>query len=236
MKSEQMSDMSSSSDLLVDRQGWNDYWSGKKKSGGIVYDIIAEFYRKVLIRPLLNRFIRQTFAKGASVLHAGCGSGQVDRDIRNDIAITALDISQNALEIYRRENGDRCRLLHGSIFSIPLPDSSMDGVYNLGVMEHFSEEDIGQILAEFKRVLRPHGQMVIFWPPEFGVSVLFFKALKFGLKVLTRRDFKFHPDEICRVRSREHVTRIFEAAGCRVKEYYFGPRDLFTYSVIVAET
>src|SRR6476660_1672349 len=86
-------------DPLIDNQGWNEYWGVKKKSGGVVYDVIAEFYRKFLIRPSLNHFIKKYFKPGSTILHAGCGSGQVDADIRHHISITGLDISPNALQI-----------------------------------------------------------------------------------------------------------------------------------------
>jgi SAM-dependent methyltransferase len=222
-------------DLLVDKQGWNEYWGKKKKSGGLLYDLIAEFYRKFIIRPSLNRFIRKYFSQNAQVIHAGCGSGQVDKDIRHYVSITGLDLSPEALEIYVRENGIHCKTLHGSIFQMPVAEQSVDGIYNLGVMEHFTEAENATILAEFKRVLKPKGKLVIFWPPEFGMSVLFFKGLKVVLKVLTGKEFKFHPDEVCRVQSKAHAVGIFEKAGLRVLEYSFGVRDLFTYSIIVAE-
>ncbi len=221
--------------VLEDKQGWNEYWGKKKNSGGVVYDVIAEFYRKFLIRPSLNSFIKKHFPKGANILHAGCGSGQVDADIRHHASITGLDISPAALEIYNRENKGFCKTLHGSIFQIPVADATYDGIYNLGVMEHFTEEEIGRILAEFKRVLKPGGKLVIFWPPEFGLSVLFFKVLKTSLKLLTGKEFKFHPDEICRIHSKAHAYEIFGKAKLEVLDYAFGPKDVFTYSVIVAQ-
>lgn len=222
---------------LGDEQGWDAYWDGQKtQAGGLLYDAIASFYRKWIIRPSLNRFVRRYFAPGAQVLHAGCGSGQVDADIRHHVAITGLDVSVNALRLYRKVNRGHCRALHGSIFSIPLPDGGVDGVYNLGVMEHFTEEEIRRILREFHRVLKDGGRAVVFWPPEFGLSVMFFKGLGFVLRtVFGKKDVKFHPDEITRVRSRRHVTDLFESEGFRVLEYSFGPRDLFTYAVVAAE-
>ena len=220
---------------LQDPQGWNTYWDKKKSKRGLFYDIVAEFYRRVIIRPSLNHFIKGNFAKGDPVLHAGCGSGQVDADIREYISITALDISPVALEIYKRENGPESTTLWASIFQIPLPDASMTGVYNLGVLEHFTEEEIQRILQEFHRVLRPGGRCLAFWPPEFGLSVLFLKTLTIILKPLAGNDYKFHPDEICRIRSRQHALDIFQKAGFKVRQYSFGPRDAFTYAVIVAE-
>ncbi len=64
-----------------DTQGWNAYWDKKNSWQGLFYDRVAEFYRRVIIRPSLNRFIKGNFSKGDPVLHAGCGSGQVDADI-----------------------------------------------------------------------------------------------------------------------------------------------------------
>jgi dolichol-phosphate mannosyltransferase len=222
---------------LRDDQGWDDYWDGQKTgTGGLLYDAVATFYRKWIIRPALNRFVRLYFAPGARVLHAGCGGGQVDADIRHHVSITGLDISVNALRLYKKVNRGHGQTLHGSIFEIPLPDGTMDGVYNLGVMEHFTEDEIHRILDEFRRVLRPDGRVLVFWPPEFGLSVLFFKGLVWVFRnVLRKKDVKFHPGEITRVRSRRHVTGLFESAGFRVLRYSFGPRDLFTYAVVAAQ-
>ena len=214
---------------------WDHYWREEKHTGGRVYGWIAEFYRRFIIRPSLNRFIRKTFSEGSEILHAGCGSGQVDRDLHRHVEITALDLSPLALKIYARENDHRARTIEGNLFNLPFEPETFDGIYNLGVMEHFSEADIITILSEFRRVLRKNGKIVLFWPPEFGLSVIFFKTLKLVIRVLTGKVVKFHPDEICRIRSRAHAQTILETAGFEMKEFAFGIRDAFTYAVIVAE-
>jgi len=48
------------------------------------------------------------------------------------------------------------------IRNLPFEDNFFDGVYNLGVMEHYSEKEIEEILAEMKRVLKDEGKMIIF--------------------------------------------------------------------------
>ena len=220
--------------LLEDKQGWNEYWQ-KKNNGGILYALIAEFYRKVIIRPTLNHFIRKYLKLGSELLHAGCGSGQVDVDIAPEYKITGLDISKKALEIYKESNKYVVSTLHASIFQTGLPEKSIDGIYNLGVMEHFTLEEIQTCLTEFKRILRPDGRLVIFWPPEFGLSVLFFKVLRGTIKTLTGKDVKFHPDEISRIYSKKNALEIFAKGGFKVIEYSFGPRDVWTYSIVVAQ-
>lgn len=221
---------------LQDGQGWEHYWTPRKAAlGGVLYDAIAVVYRRWVIRPTLTRFARKHFPPGATVLHAGCGSGQVDTELHDRLSIVALDISVNALRLYKQINPSVPRVLHGSIFRIPLADESVDGVYNLGVMEHFTEDEIDQILRELSRVVRPGGRIVLFWPPEHGLSVLFFKGLGRLFAALGQPGKKFHPDEITRLRSRRHGIDIVKGAGLAPVEYAFGPRDAFTYSVLVAE-
>jgi SAM-dependent methyltransferase len=218
------------------KQVWDLYWSSKKTKGAKLYDVIAEIYRKFLIRPCLNYFTQKHFAPKSKLMHAGCGSGQVDRDIYPLFDITGFDISPNALEIYARENASNAKTLLGSIFEIPVAESSFDGIYNLGVMEHFDAADIHKILVEFRRVLKPGGKIVLLWPPEFGLSVMFFKFLTFVFThILRKPDVKFHPDEICRAQSRCHGEAFLMEAGFTPVEYYFGPRDFFTYSVFVGQ-
>jgi len=125
--------------------------------------------------------------------------------------------------------------MHGSIFEIPAADHSFDGIYNLGVMEHFTEPEIQKILTEFKRVVKPGGKIVLFWPPDFGFSVNLFKAIKFvAEKFFGKRDIKFHPDEVSRIQSKSHAERLISEGGFEIERYAFGPRDMFTQVMIVA--
>lgn len=216
-----------------DPQNWDTYWSVTKSGWHFAYDAVAALYRKYLIGPSLKHMITKTFKRGERVLHAGCGGGEVDLGLRDYVDIVPLDISVNALNWYRRVHGD-CQVLHGSIFHIPLPDKSLDGVYNLGVMEHFTDEEIVSIFKEFRRVAKDDGKIVLFWPPEFGLSVRFIKALTSVLSLTGKKGVQFHPAEITRVRSRQHVQDLLSRGGFQLDEYYFGARDFFTQVMLVA--
>lgn len=219
------------------KEDWEVYWDEQKESkGGSLYDLIASFYRVFIIRRILNFFVKKHFKPGSRILHAGCGSGQVDADIREIVKITGLDISPKALKINEKVNEGKCDLILGDIFAMPFQDKTMDGIYNLGVMEHFTESDIDRILQEFRRVLNDNGRIVLFWPPEFGLSVTFLKGVKFFLStVLRKKNVKIHPDEITRIQSKKHAMRMLNKGGFEVIDYYFGPKDLFTYAVVVAQ-
>ncbi len=214
---------------------WDIYWAAKDRSSNAAYDFLAGIYRRLIVKNILNQFIKKYFRKGEQVLHAGCGSGQVDADIRELIDITALDISNHALKIYKDVNGTQSKAVQGSIFALPFGDSSFDGVYNLGVLEHFTQEEIQQILTECKRVIRPGGKIVVLWPPVFGFTVFVLDTAHFIFNRIFRMNVKLHPDEITRVRSRKHAVETFENAGFQIIEYYFGIKDIFTQAVIVAK-
>lgn len=216
-----------------DEIAWDEYWNTKEIKSKRLYDFVAEFYRKFIIRPILNDFLFREFKAGSMVLHAGCGGGQVDVDVVRHVRVTALDISAYALSHYRRTHGARCTVLKGSIFEIPSVPGAFDGIYNLGVMEHFTEEDISKILAEFYRVLKPGGKIVLFWPPEYGLSVVFLKGVHFALNRLMKKNITLHPDEISRLRSKKHAREIVSRNGFTLTQYYFGTKDFFTYAVVV---
>jgi dolichol-phosphate mannosyltransferase len=216
---------------------WDRYWESARERRGLLFSLFgaaAGFYRAVVFRRALNRFLLETFPKGAELLHAGCGSGAVDRDAVGSMKITALDLSRPALALYERENGGRARTLQGDIRKLPLPDAAVDGVYNLGVMEHFTESEIVEILREFRRVLRPGGKIVLFWPPFFGPTVLLLAAVHFVLNRVLRRGIKLHPDEISRAGLPWSMRRLLAKGGFSLERYSFGPRDLFTHVVVVA--
>ena len=222
--------------LAVDPQGWDEYWNNHEHGGRILYDCCRLLSQGHHQTERLNYFVHEYFDAGSQILHAGCGSGQVDTDISPYVSITGLDISVNALKLFKKnlEHLEFGCTAVSSIFRFP-PLRSTESCH-LGVMEHFTETEIGTILREFFRVLKPGGRMVIFWPPEFGANVSVLKGVKWGLEnVLGKKGVKIHPDEITRVQSKGHVVGLFEAAGFSVKTYYFGPKDLFTYSVIVVE-
>lgn len=216
-------------------QDWDAYWAGKDKPGNVVYDLLAGIYRRLVVKNILNHFVKKYFPAGARALHAGCGSSQVDVDIAGYMDITALDISANALRLCTAAHGGKVKTVQGNIFSLPFPDNTFDGLYNLGVLEHFTQDEILKILTESRRVLKPGGKILILWPPTFGFTVFVLDSAHFIMNRVFRMHIKLHPDEITRVRSRGHAVETVEGAGFKMVEYYFGPRDLFTQAVIVAE-
>ena len=224
-----------SSDPEAMRASWDKYWddSGKPASKSI-YDIIATFYRNYLIKPALNRFIRITFAPHAELLHAGCGGGEVDTDVVRYARVTAIDISPIAISKYRASHGVHAESMVMDIFRVSHLGRQFDGLYNLGVMEHFEEDQIRRILAEFNSALKPGGRLVLFWPPVYGLSVIALKVIHFVLNRILRRNVQLHPPEPSKVRSRKQVESLLDETNFKLESFSFGIRDAFTYAVIIA--
>jgi SAM-dependent methyltransferase len=219
---------------LVDPQGWNAYWDKHDRPTSAAYSAIAEIYRVSVIKPQLEKAIFQNFPDGSFLLHAGCGSGQVDMALHGRMKITAVDISPSALRVYQRNNPAAYSVKHGDILDLHIPDNSFDGVYNLGVLEHFTVEEIQKILAQFHRVLRPSGKLVIFWPHARATSVAVLKAAHWLLNDVAKVPTAFHPPEISLLASRKWVEPLLEGGGFKVVDYSFGARDFFVQAIVVA--
>jgi len=214
---------------------WDKYWTKKQTASQKIYRLIASFYRQFIIKRALNHFLAKEFKKGADLLHAGSGSGQVDENTAKKFDITALDISAEALKLYKKYNGESSKILKASIFDIPVKNSSFDGIYNLGVHEHFMASENAKILKEFYRILKEDGKIVLFWPPKFGISVMFLNSLHFILNDLLRRKIRLHPDEVSLITSKKHVEALLKENGFKLTGFYFGIKDLFTYCVVIAK-
>lgn len=217
-------------------KSWDEYWKDSPPNSGL-YAAIARFYRTRIISPAVRHYFRRYFsdAPGHVYLHAGCGSGESDSLIGYEAAnFVLMDISIEALRIAKETT--RFRKVHfvcGDIFAPPFRDSSIDGIWNLGVMEHFHEPDIARIFAGMGRIMKPGARCVIFWPPVYGLSVIALNSFLFLANRILRRGLQLYPDEISLFRSLSRVRGLARGSGITVERIHFGIRDLFTYAVLV---
>jgi len=218
---------------------WNLYWTKTiEVSRQGLYQVIAKFYRDQIISRSAARILSKHFEDSSrrNYLHAGCGSGGSDQRISFRRArFHFLDLSPVVLQLHRRQPmGLRRSYLCGDILRLPYADGSMDGIFNFGVMEHFTREEIFVILSEFKRVLKPQGRMVLFWPPDFGLSVLALGAFLKVVNTFRKEPTKLFPDEISRIHSFRWLRELLKENQLWLLSAEFGAGDLFTYVVVVA--
>jgi dolichol-phosphate mannosyltransferase len=219
---------------LRDDQGWDTYWSNGTSAGNMLYMIVATLYRRTIIAGRLATTIRKTFASDSELLHAGCGSGQVDVSFQNQMQITAVDSSLRALKTYVRTVPHAKSVRHASIRALPYKAASFDGIYNLGVMEHFPENEIVAIVREFRRVLRPDGRLLLFWPHTRATSVAFLRVWRALRSLHSRRNVPLHPTEVSLVRSKKWLAELLEKAGFEIESYEFDWKDFWVQAVVTA--
>ena len=221
---------------------WDKYWHNKntksQRAGTdnfSLYDVIATLYRRYLIRPNLDNHISKIFEPGSSLVHAGCGSGEVDINLVEKMKIKAVDFSSQALEIYRANHPGKAETYKADISSLPFKDEEFDGVYNLGVMEHFSREDILRILIEFHRITKSGGKVILFWPPVYGVSVIGLHIIHAFMRYVLRKKGKLHPEEPSKISTRTAAIKLLTEAGFTPRSWSLSFADFFTYVVLVRE-
>tara|TARA_Y100000590_G_C15620214_1_gene977284 strand:- start:641 stop:1354 length:714 start_codon:yes stop_codon:yes gene_type:complete len=215
---------------------WDIYWSqaGDKRTERKIYDIFASFYRNYLIGPTLRKIIKKNFLNGQKLLHAGCGGGETDKYINDYVEITALDISSNALKLYNNTNKNSKTIL-GDIFNLNNINERYDGIYNLGVMEHFSEKEIEIILNQFQFKLKDDGKIILFWPPVYALSVIALYCIHFFLNKILRNNIKLHAAEPTKIKSKKQIRRLIKNTNLKITNTSFGYSDAFTYYVVVLE-
>jgi len=217
---------------------WDNYWIKENTFENKLYDLIAVRYRKYIIKPYLTQYLHNHFSEGSTLLHAGCGGGLVeDEHINNYFTIIGMDMSQNALSLYK-SNHMNYNLICADVSKTGLKNSSIDGIYSLGLIEHSTIDEIHKMLLEFNRILKPNGTIILFAPPEYGSTVMFFKITDYILNTLLKQNIWFQPHpksepEINRIQSREWMENVIRNTNFIITEFNFELKDLYTHVAVV---
>ena len=206
---------------------WDQYFQRENQS---VFQRLISVYRHHVISPAMRYYAETYFPAQGIFLEAGAGTSQSSARISSrERQLVALDLNHYVLA---RHNVLPAKI-QGDIVCLPVQSSSLAGIWNLGVMEHLTAEQIVDALKEFGRVIRPDGVIVLLWPPVFAPFQIVLNAVAWVMRVFCRREVEFFPNEISLWRSRRQVQRLIERAGLRLERTHFNLRDLFSYVVVV---
>ncbi len=223
---------SSSGAARDDARVWDRHWAALSEQRSL-FGRLASLVRTALLSRAVRAYTDEHFEKDGVFVEAGCGTAESSSRIDpSGRTLVAMDISRLAVRAARRIPVFR-GLLQGDLFRLPFRDGSVNGLWNLGVMEHFTPEEGRALLREFARVLVPRGVALLFWPPEFGSSRLLLAPIE-ALRSRPGAPFRFFPDEVNRLRSRAHAAAMLEGTGLEPVTLSFGARDLFIHLVVVA--
>lgn len=213
------------------RKEWDEYWL--QQNDATLFGRICALHRKLFISRLVKKYTNKFFSRKGIFLEAGSGSsGSSFRIGKYQRKLIALDISPEALK-KAKAIGHLDEYKEGNIFDIPFNKNSLDGIWNLGVMEHFTEGDIHKILREFYRVVKPGGTVILFWPPIFGSSQIVLSFVEKIYHYLSKKKIQFFPDEVSVLKGKHHVRRIVSQSKFKLIHIGFSPIDLYTHYVIV---
>lgn len=102
------------------------------------------------------------------VLEVGCGRGSLSSYFAQDgWDCTLLDYSPAVLETAKlvfSRNGHKAEYVPGDANALPFPDESFDVTCSIGLLEHF--ENVGRVMEEQARVLKPGGWFLGYVVPE----------------------------------------------------------------------
>lgn len=117
--------------------------------------------RRRMILTLLDKMLEERHATNSpAFLDIGCGTGMLLEDLQMRGKAVGLDFSTLALEYCRMRKLPA--LGRADVRHLPIRGNSVDIITALDLVEHI-KDDVG-LLAEFYRVLRPGGSVIISVP------------------------------------------------------------------------
>lgn len=127
---------------------------------------------------------------GKRVIDAACGEGYGSHILATSAArVTGYDLSDKAIahatQRYRSDSLDFCQ---ADVTRLPLDDGEVDVVISFETLEHLEAQDA--MLAEFRRVLRPDGFLLISSPDRKTYSDDTGYSNPFHVRELYRDEFE----------------------------------------------
>ena len=216
-------------------QDWTKHWSDDKQRS--LHQRFFSFYRKAVFAKAIRHFVHKYLPADGLLLEAGSGTSETSMLIDKHggrRTLVALDLIHPVL---RRCHPNMDHRVQADIFRLPFKDDSIDGIWNVGVMEHFLHDRIDEMMREFHRVLKPGARLVLFWPGRTSIPQKMLRCAEFFINLRRRRDdrFQFHPDEISQLKSAREGRDVLRRNGFTALEVNGGWRSLMAFKIPVGE-
>ena len=131
---------------------------------------------------IYDEFLRDQDFTGKDILDAMCGGGQSSLFFqRHGANITAIDISEGQCENYQSRFPDS-KVHCGSILDSGFRDEAFDFIITDSL--HHVHPNVNQCMAEFSRLLKPGGRLML-WEPSGG------SVMDLARKIWYRADSKY---------------------------------------------
>ena len=122
--------------------------------------LFGELAGKPLDREVLDRFAARVRGEGEAC-DVGCGPGQVARYLHErGVEVCGLDLSDGMVEQARRLNPG-IAFRQGTMLRLDFADETLAGITAFYSLIHIPRKEVVRALAEFKRVLKPRGLLLL---------------------------------------------------------------------------
>ncbi len=211
---------------------WDDHWVSLQRKSSL-FTWVSAATRRLIFQPAVRHYVERFFPASGLFVEMGCGTAQSSAQVsRTARTLIGLDYSAVAL-CAAAQSGCLSALAQGDVLSAPFRSGSLDGIWNLGVMEHFSDVQLNECLCEFYRVLKAGGTVILFWPHEDNASRWLLGPLEWITTWVTKKPFTFFPDEVSRLRSPSQARMLLENNGFSILEITNSWRTAFIHTVVV---
>lgn len=145
------------------------------------------FYRTPIFGAMYRRRVELALSEcrgGRRVLELGYGSGVTFLNLRELYTeIHGLDLFANAAGVRRNfaRHAVAPHLLRGDLLHLPYEDQAFDTVLAISVLEHLTPPQQERAFAEFRRVLKPGGQVVYGAPIDRPMMTFMFRLLGYDI-------------------------------------------------------
>lgn len=213
---------------------WDKHWE-KLLNEKSFFGYLTSLARFFVISKNMSYLIDKYFDKKGIFLEAGCGTAQTSSRLNKfQRHFIALDFSSIALK-HAANIKVFDEFVLGDIFSLPFAAESLDGIWNIGVMEHFTEEDLTKIYNEFARVIKKDGRIIVLIPAVFSSHIISLTPIEWVISLFKKKPFKFFPDELTRVKNRKQIESVFNKTKLKIINTHFSWRDCFFFYAVIAK-
>ena len=152
----------------------------------------AEFFSRYgadIVKPALALALKRAELRpGLRALDMGCGRGELLHQLKKaGVEAVGADYAPAALGLAKKTS--KAPVLRADARRLPFEGASFDRVFFLGVIDHLPDDALRACFAEFRRVLRPGGLLLV----STCVNTDYHKRLTYALRKALARALGLKP-------------------------------------------
>ncbi len=114
---------------------------------------------------ICSSFIQREKRSNLNILDAGCGDARFLKELEllGEYNLYGIDYSERAIS-FAKLLLPKAEFKTADLLNIPYEDAKFDYIFSIETIEHIIPEKISPMVAEFARVLKPRGKLIITTP------------------------------------------------------------------------